>query len=227
MGPGEIIIIILLVIIGGVLTQQIVLSRGLLKAKRTDTLPPAPKDQNTECYAEVDNKIQQSESKSSREFIYEAVYLDGAPAIPVTPISQPPNPVFTPPPTPPISPVAPPPAKKQKVAIFFEVGDYAGNEIELTGEDLVIGRNPQKANLILKSSQVSGSHVSISLSPDGSVVVQDLDSLNGTYYLSPQAQHYISWEELAGKKVLNQPVQGSLGRIRIGEDIAVFEIRKY
>ena len=193
---------IVLGVLVGAVVAYLVISRN---NKAPAQIPPPGRVNNEEatCYAVADTRIEESKRKSSREFIYEAHYRDedGIP------------------------PGSIPGESAKKATVFFEVGDYAGNEIELGRDGLVIGRDPGKANLILHSTQVSGSHVHIHVLPEGGVMVEDLNSLNGTFFLRPDTIEHISWEPIKGKKILNQPMGGSLGRIKIGEDIAVLEIR--
>jgi pSer/pThr/pTyr-binding forkhead associated (FHA) protein len=86
--------------------------------------------------------------------------------------------------------------------ITIERGPDAGASVEVTGEVFTIGRNPA-AKLVLTDPQVSSRHAAIEIAPDGSYLVRDLKSTNGTF---------IDGQRLEGAA----PITGS-ERLRVGE----------
>ncbi len=58
-------------------------------------------------------------------------------------------------------------------------GPGAGRQVALDHE-LIIGRAPD-VDMVLEDSQVSRRHAKVSPAPDGSAVVEDLGSANGTF----------------------------------------------
>jgi V8-like Glu-specific endopeptidase len=58
-------------------------------------------------------------------------------------------------------------------------GRFAGCEM-LVGNGVIIGRDPQRAQLVVDDAQISGQHAWVGLL-DGKLVVRDLGSTNGTY----------------------------------------------
>jgi S1-C subfamily serine protease len=59
-------------------------------------------------------------------------------------------------------------------------GSSEGRTVEVTGEQLVIGRDPD-CELILDDSKVSRQHASLKPLPDGRAELRDLGTTNGTY----------------------------------------------
>jgi serine/threonine protein kinase len=95
-------------------------------------------------------------------------------------------------------------------------GEYKGQRIEIEGE-IVIGRDPALANLVLVSREVSGQHVRVSRDQaDEKAWVEDLNSTNGTYYRYGHSPENI-WIRLSGGKHLS-----SGDRIRLSNDAAEF-----
>lgn len=58
-------------------------------------------------------------------------------------------------------------------------GPDAGKQITVE-RSVIIGRGPD-ADLVLEDGEVSGRHARVTLSPDGSTAVEDLESANGTF----------------------------------------------
>ncbi|MDD2259709.1 MAG: M48 family metalloprotease [Acholeplasmataceae bacterium] len=70
-------------------------------------------------------------------------------------------------------------------------GIYAGIDIPLSQSPIVIGRDPHHANFILDSPDISRIHARISITEDGSVLLEDLNSSNGTFRLTPKGKERI------------------------------------
>ncbi|MBA2463203.1 MAG: MMPL family transporter [Actinobacteria bacterium] len=66
------------------------------------------------------------------------------------------------------------------MTLKIESGDERGREIEALGEEFVIGRD-ERSELVLSDPTVSGRHASLAVLPDGSAVITDLGSRNGTF----------------------------------------------
>ncbi len=66
------------------------------------------------------------------------------------------------------------------MTLRIDSGHERGREIEALGEEFVIGRDERSA-LVLSDPTVSGRHASLAVLPDGSAVVTDLGSRNGTF----------------------------------------------
>src|SRR5690349_25113290 len=64
--------------------------------------------------------------------------------------------------------------------ITIDEGPDQGLEAEITDGVFTIGRG-RGCTLVLKDSQVSSRHAAIETLPDGSVVLRDLGSTNGTF----------------------------------------------
>jgi len=106
-------------------------------------------------------------------------------------------------------------------SLYCLSGEYAHDSVQIPETGLYIGRDPSKANLVLSSHEVSSVHAHVQPEPGGSKVwVEDWNSLNGTYY-QPEGQGLPQqWTQIKGKVLL---ARGA--RFRLGDDIAVFEIR--
>lgn len=92
------------------------------------------------------------------------------------------------------------------VRILFLSGQYEGYEEELQPtqqHQVILGREPASAQIIFKSEDISRAHLEVRLTDDdsGAVIVEDLDSLNGTFYTaSVDAQPSLPlWEPLKGQ----------------------------
>lgn len=106
------------------------------------------------------------------------------------------------------------------LCLHCAIGEYAGQDIEIGSREIVIGRNPALANLVLSSGDVSGKHVRIWRDRVSSGVwVEDLHSSNGTFYKASQSADN-AWTRLSGSKLF------SVGdRFRLSGQAAEFEIK--
>jgi RND superfamily putative drug exporter len=66
------------------------------------------------------------------------------------------------------------------LVLRIESGAERGREIGPAGDDFVIGRD-ERSDLVLADPTVSGRHVSVAVLPDGTAIVSDLGSRNGTF----------------------------------------------
>jgi small-conductance mechanosensitive channel len=107
----------------------------------------------------------------------------------------------TPRPEPPVEPGRPPRAR-----LFVAVGEEAGQQIELGGRRIVVGR-AKSCDLCLADSQASKEHVAIEWGEEG-YVMTDLETSNGT--------------RVNGEKA-TLAILSDLDRICIGETVLVFE----
>jgi hypothetical protein len=98
-------------------------------------------------------------------------------------------------------------------------GEYKGVRIEIGGREIVIGRNPTLANLVLSSGEVSAKHVRIWRDRvQSGAWVEDLHSTNGTFYRESGSSGN-AWIRLSGSKLL------TVGdRFRVSSDVAEFEV---
>jgi hypothetical protein len=110
----------------------------------------------------------------------------------------------------------------RSLSLYCVSGEFGGNQLRIPSEGIVIGRNPSRANLILGSDEVSGSHVRVWPDLSGSGLwAEDMHSTNGTYYSeNAQVGGRRRWIELRGRKLL-----GHGAHFRVGSDVAEFEVR--
>ena len=71
-------------------------------------------------------------------------------------------------------------------------GIYAGQSIKLSGDKIIFGRDPAKSNLIIENPGISRCHASLRLTSDNSVLLEDLNSSNGTFYLTSNGPEKIN-----------------------------------
>ena len=94
-------------------------------------------------------------------------------------------------------------------------GSYAGQQIPIPTEGILIGRDPSQCTLVLNSSSVSRRHARLSPGPSPDYwILEDLNSTNGTF-----VQEGASWKRIASPVTV-----GIFRRIRLGDDGHEFEI---
>ncbi|OZM56172.1 hypothetical protein CIB95_13805 [Lottiidibacillus patelloidae] len=101
-------------------------------------------------------------------------------------------------------------------------GSYQDAVIPIPSEGIIIGRDAAVANIIIDSPSVSKSHTRISLHPTNYklVIVEDLQSTNGTFYMN-SAHH--QWTSILSSQEFSND---SATKIKIGnmEEQQIFEI---
>ena len=109
--------------------------------------------------------------------------------------------------------------------LYFLSGEFRHDKLEIPPAGLYIGRDPARANLVFSSNKISSLH--LHLAPDRAheqLWVEDLNSLNGTFYLQSGASGDPGageWIRLKGKTLLSAGAQ-----LRLADDVAEFEIRR-
>jgi hypothetical protein len=102
------------------------------------------------------------------------------------------------------------------VRLICVKGPYTGREFPVGARGSIIGRDPASASIVLDIPSISRSHANVFAAPDGSVVVQDLGSTNGTWTISAAGER---------KRVTNDTVIPDRGRFSVGDgDNCVFEV---
>ena len=101
--------------------------------------------------------------------------------------------------------------------LFCVKGPCEGREFAVGRNGFIIGRSAELCSLTLNSSAISRSHVNIFVAPDGRVVVQDLQSTNGTYLLMPSGERI----RLRGDTAVSDGQKIALGQ----DNSFVFEVR--
>ena len=116
--------------------------------------------------------------------------------------------------------VAPRPIRPQRILLRCIAGEYQGQDLPLENGEILIGRNPRLVNWVFSSGEISGRHVRVwrdAATPG--VWVEDMNSMNGTYYRESPAANS-QWVKLSGRKLLPA---GS--HFRLGQDLAKFEVK--
>ena len=105
----------------------------------------------------------------------------------------------------------------QRAAILNGIaGAYAGQQIPVPPEGIVIGRDPAYCSLVIQSSSVSRRHARIAQGPSPDTwTLEDLNSTNGTFVMERNA-----WVRLTAPVVLT-----IFKRFRLGDEHTEFEIR--
>ena len=108
-------------------------------------------------------------------------------------------------------------APKPRTAVLFGIsGMYAGKQIPVPPEGIVVGRDPAHASLVVESPSVSRRHARISQGPvPDSWTIEDLNSTNGTFVMERNG-----WVRVTSPVVLT-----IFKRFRLGDEHAEFEIR--
>ena len=124
------------------------------------------------------------------------------------------------------SPVVSPPGARAKqpavrsLSLHCAIGEYQGQDIEIGNREIVIGRSPSLANLVLSSGEVSAKHLRVwSDSSSSGAWIEDLNSTNGTFYRA-SASAGTAWSRLKGRKLLSNG-----DRFRVSSQVAEFEVK--
>jgi len=114
------------------------------------------------------------------------------------------------------------PSVAKRLALYCVAGEYEGGSVEVGTQEIVIGRNPAVANLVLSSGEVSAKHVRVWVDPAGSGVwIEDMHSMNSTFY-----RHAAARDDSTGWIRLSESTLLSVGdRFRLSEDAAEFEVK--
>jgi len=120
--------------------------------------------------------------------------------------------------------VRPPDVKMSPLSLYFVSGEFANDSLELPPTGLTMGRDPQKANLIFNSHKVSSAHARFTPTGQGQVMVEDLNSMNGTFYRQQRPGGQVigwDWIQLRGQMLFDAGA-----RLRLADGVSEFEIRK-
>ena len=108
----------------------------------------------------------------------------------------------------------------RSLSLYCSAGEYQGQAIEIGNNEIVIGRNPGMANLVLSSDEVSAKHLRVWRDPAGTGVwIEDLNSTNGTFYRESASAHS-AWSQLKGRKQLSNG-----DRFRLSDQAVEFEVK--
>jgi serine/threonine protein kinase len=108
----------------------------------------------------------------------------------------------------------------RSLSLHCAIGEYQGQDIEIGNREIVIGRNPSLANLVLSSGEVSAKHLRVwSDSSSSGAWIEDLHSTNGTFYRA-SASAGSAWSRLEGRKLLSNG-----DRFRVSSQVAEFEVK--
>lgn len=100
--------------------------------------------------------------------------------------------------------------------LFGMTGPYAGQQIPVPAEGLVMGRDPSSCSLVIQSQTVSRTHARLSPGPaPDSWILEDLNSTNGTFVMDKA-----SWVKVSAPVTLT-----IFKRFRLGDGGNEFEIR--
>jgi serine/threonine protein kinase len=106
------------------------------------------------------------------------------------------------------------------LSLHCSTGEYQGQNIEIGNNEIVIGRNPSVANLVLSSGEVSAKHLRVWSDPARTGIwIEDLNSTNGTFYRE-SASAQSAWSRLNGRKLLSNG-----DRFRVSNQAAEFEVK--
>jgi hypothetical protein len=101
-------------------------------------------------------------------------------------------------------------------------GEYSGNSLPVDRGGIIIGRSPDKSNLVLSSMEISAEHARVWSDIDGCVWVEDLNSSNGTYYHQPQPGAAPEWIEIKDAVALPSGTH-----FRLGEGVIEFVVSQW
>lgn len=101
-------------------------------------------------------------------------------------------------------------------------GEFAHESVAIPDEGISIGRDPKRVNLVLAGGEISGVHARLLPQPESSQIwLEDLHSLNGTYYFQRQENGDAGWVQLQGRMLMSPGA-----RFRLAEDGPEFEIQQ-
>lgn len=114
------------------------------------------------------------------------------------------------------SPVVSVPFQARNTLLVGISGPYAGQQIPVPAEGLVMGRDPSLCSLVIQSQSVSRTHARLSPGPSpDSWILEDLNSTNGTFVMDKS-----SWVRVSAPVTLT-----IFKRFRLGDGGNEFEIR--
>ncbi len=87
-------------------------------------------------------------------------------------------------------------------SIYCVSGEFFGSRLSVGPGGLIIGRNPEKSNLVLSSLEVSAVHARVWSDFEGRMWLQDMSSSNGTFYSQPRPGEAPEWIEVKGQVAL-------------------------
>lgn len=112
-----------------------------------------------------------------------------------------------------------------QVSLFCISGEFALQTIAVPANGVSIGRDPSRVNVVFASTAISGVHARVLPEPgSGQLWVEDLNSLNGTYYHRPDLSGQdaeLAWVQLQGRILLSPGAH-----FRLALDGPEFEIRR-
>jgi hypothetical protein len=117
------------------------------------------------------------------------------------------------------NPITDPPART--LFLYGVAGQYQEQQLEVNQQPITIGRNATRSNLVITSDEISGAHVKVWRDPSSvGVWVEDLNSMNGTFYRKAASDRSAGWTRLSGTIQL---APGDSFQLSGGK--AVFEVR--
>jgi len=114
--------------------------------------------------------------------------------------------------------------KLPTLSLYFLSGEFANDSLEIPMNGLTMGRDPQKANLIFDSPKISSAHARLTPTGSGQILVEDLNSMNGTFYRQQRAGAQVigwDWVQFRGQMLFDTGA-----RLRLADGVSEFEIRK-
>jgi len=115
-----------------------------------------------------------------------------------------------------------PRAEARPLALYCLSGEFEHETVVVPADGVSIGRDPTRVNLVLAAGEISGVHARVL--PDtqsGQMWLEDLRSMNGTFYSQGGHGAESGWVQLQGKTLLPPGA-----RFRLAVDGPVFEIRR-
>jgi hypothetical protein len=88
-------------------------------------------------------------------------------------------------------------------SIYCLSGEYQGEKFGVTNEEMIIGRNPAYASVVLSSDEISGRHARVwQDAANAGVWIEDMNSTNGTYCRQLKGGLGTEWVRITGSKLL-------------------------